>query len=84
MSQQVFPKHRDRSSNALIDENHEYLIVIAKEDCVASAGPNHGVDLNFDNGLTHTLSSASPVRAKARIAGGLFGDPTINNASFIS
>jgi hypothetical protein len=31
-------KHRDRRSNALIDERHEYLILVAKEDSKWGAG----------------------------------------------
>ena len=57
-------KHRDRPSNALIDEHHEYLILVAKEKCATAAGRKHGTDLNFDNGLTHTLSS--PTRLPPR------------------
>jgi hypothetical protein len=47
-------KHCDRRSNALIDEHHEYLVLVAKENCVAAAGRSYRTDLNFDNGLTHT------------------------------
>ena len=48
-------EHRDRRSNALIDEHHEYLVLIPKENCAAAAGHTYGTDLNFDNGLTHLL-----------------------------
>jgi hypothetical protein len=77
-------KHRDRRSNALINEHYEYLVLVAKEDCIAAAGTSDGTDLNFDDGLTHTSSSTTPLPAKARIAGDLFGDPPIISASFIS
>ena len=70
-------KHCDRRSNALIDEHHEYLVLVAKENCVAAAGRNHGTDLNFDNGLTHTSRSSTRLTAKARIALDLFGDPMV-------
>ena len=48
-------KHRDRRPNALIDEYHEYLVLIPKENGAAAAGHTHGTDLNFDDGLTHLL-----------------------------
>jgi hypothetical protein len=41
-------------STALIDEHHEYLILVAKENCGAAAGRRHRTDLNLDKGLTHT------------------------------
>ena len=47
-------KHCDCRSNALIDEHHEYLVLVAKENCVAAAGRSYRTDLNFDNRLTHT------------------------------
>jgi hypothetical protein len=40
----------------LIDEHREYLILVTKENCATAAGRSHGVDLNFDNGSTHTAS----------------------------
>ena len=52
-------KHRDRPSNALIDEHHEYLILVAKENCATVSGRSHRTDLNFDNGFTHTASLAT-------------------------
>jgi len=44
--------------NALIDEHHEYLILVTKENCATAAGRSHGADLNFDNGLTLRASNA--------------------------
>ena len=52
-------KHRDRRSNALINEHHEYLILVTKENCATAAGRSHGADLNFDNGSTDTASLAT-------------------------
>ena len=52
-------KNRDRPSNALIDEHHDYLILIAKENCATAAGRSHGADQNFDNGFTCTASLAT-------------------------
>src|SRR5580704_12251393 len=49
-------EHRDRRPNALIDDHHEYLVLVAKENCAAAAGCSHAADLHFDNGLTHTAS----------------------------
>src|SRR3979411_1238669 len=34
-------EHRDRRSNALIDEHHEYLILVAKENCAAATDRSH-------------------------------------------
>ena len=53
-------EHRDRRPNALIDEHHEYLVLVAKENCAAAAGRSYGTDVHFDNGLTHTASLYSP------------------------
>src|SRR6202022_4591325 len=61
-------EHRDRHSNALIDEHHEYLVLVAKENCAATAGRSHGADPHFDNGLTHTASLVTRLPAKIRIA----------------
>src|SRR6516225_8270118 len=78
-------KHRDRRSNALIDEHHEYLVLVAKEDCVAAAGRSHRTDLNFDNGFTHTSSSTarlpsfatSALKGSGCFAFGLFAMSTL-------
>jgi hypothetical protein len=70
-------EHRDRRPNALIDEHHEYLVLVAKENCAAAAGRSHGADLNFDNGLTHIASLAIRLHAKIRIAVRIVADPTI-------
>ena len=72
-------KHCDRFSNALIDEHHEYLVLVAKENCVAAAGRSYRTDLNFDNGLTHTQVHILGFPAKARVAAGRFGDLTIGS-----
>jgi hypothetical protein len=40
----AFHKHRNRSSYVLIDEHHEYLVLVAKENCVAAPGRNHGTN----------------------------------------
>src|SRR4029077_6407900 len=48
-------EHRDRRSNALIDEHHESLVLVAKKNRAAAAGHSHGADLHFDNGLTHII-----------------------------
>jgi hypothetical protein len=64
-------KHRDRPSNALIDEHHEYLILVAKENCATAAGRSHGTDLNFDNGFTHTASLATRTSIARQSAPGL-------------
>jgi hypothetical protein len=69
-------EHRDRRSDVLIDEHHEYLVLVAKENCEAAAGRSHGANLNFNNGLTHTASLAIRLRAKIRIAVRIVGDPT--------
>jgi hypothetical protein len=69
-------EHPDRRSNALIDEHHEYFVLVAKENREAAAGRSHGADLNFDNGLTHTTSLAIRLHAKIRIAVRIIGNPT--------
>jgi len=61
-------EHRDRRPNALIDEHHENLVLVAKENRAAAARSGYGADLHFDNGLTHTTSLAIRLHAKIRIA----------------
>jgi hypothetical protein len=39
--------------NALIDEHHENLVLVAKENRAAAAHRGYGADLHFDNGFTH-------------------------------
>src|SRR3984893_3258698 len=68
-------EHRDRRADALIDEHHEYFVLVAKENCAAAAGRSHGANLNFDNGLTHTASLAIRLHAKIRIAVRIVADP---------
>ena len=60
-------EHRDRRSNAPIDEHHEYLVLIAKKNCAAPADRSHGVDLNFDDRLTHTVNLTIHLHARIRI-----------------
>ena len=72
----VLHEHRNRRSDALIDEHHEYLVLVAKENCAAAAGRSHGANLNFDNGLTHTASLAIGLHAKIRIAVRVVAGPT--------
>jgi hypothetical protein len=55
-------EHRDRRPYALIDEDHESLVLIAKKNGEAAAGRSYGTDLHFDNGLTHTASLYSHSR----------------------
>jgi hypothetical protein len=55
-------EHRDRRPNALIDEDHESLFLVAKKNGEAAAGRSDGPDVHFDNGLTHTASLYSPSR----------------------
>jgi hypothetical protein len=70
-------EHRDRYSNALIDEHHEYLVLVAKENCAAAGGLCHGADPNFDNCLTHTcMSEAIRLYAKILVAARIVADPT--------
>src|ERR1700731_171372 len=72
----VLHEHRDRRSDALIYEHHEYLVLVAKENCPAAARRSHSANLNFDNGLTHTASLAIRLHAKIRIAVRIVADPT--------
>jgi hypothetical protein len=46
-------EHRDRRSNALIDEHYEYLVLRCQGKLRSR---RHGADLHFDNGLTQTAS----------------------------
>ena len=61
-------EHSDRRPNALIDEDHESLSLVAKKDGDAAAGRSYGTDLHFDNGLTHCASLAIRLHSKIRIA----------------
>src|SRR6202035_4428017 len=72
----VLHEHRDRRSDALIDEHHEYLVLVAKENCPAAAGRSHGANLNFDNPLTHTASLVIRLHAKMN-CGPHRADPTV-------
>jgi hypothetical protein len=55
-------EHRDRRPDALIDENDESLFLVAKKNGEAVAGRSYGMDVHFDNGLTHTASLYSHSR----------------------
>ena len=72
----VLHEHRDRRADALIDEHHEYLVLVAKENCAAAAGRSQSANLHFDNGLTHTASLAIRLHAKIRIAIHIVAGPT--------
>ena len=56
----VLHEHRDRRTNTLIDEHHEYLVLVAKKNCAAAAGRSQSTNLNFDNGLTSYCKSSYP------------------------
>jgi hypothetical protein len=60
-------EHRDCHPNALIDEHHENLILVAKEDRGAAAHSGHGADLHFDNRFTHIANLVTRLPAKIRI-----------------
>ncbi|MBV8277886.1 MAG: hemolysin III family protein [Verrucomicrobia bacterium] len=64
-------------TNALINEHHECLALIAEENCVAAASCNHGMDLNFDNGLTHTSSPLILFPGMLRIILGFAREATV-------
>jgi hypothetical protein len=51
-------EHTDRRPNALIDQDHENLFVIAKKHAAAAAVRSQSADLNFHYGLTHTECQA--------------------------
>ena len=67
-------EHRDRRPNALIDEHHENLILVAKEDRAAAAHRGYGADLHLDNAFTHIVNLVTRLPAKIRIAFNLSGD----------
>ena len=55
-------EHRDRRPNALIDEDHESLVLVTKKNGEATAGRSYGSDLHFDDGFAHTVRLYSPSR----------------------
>src|SRR5260370_29253817 len=55
-------EHRDRRPNALINEHHENLVLVAKKNRAAAARRSEAADLHFDNGLTHTAGPVIPSR----------------------
>ena len=69
-------EHRNRRPNALIDEDHESLFLVAKENGEAAAGRSYRTDLHFDNGLIHSASLPIRLHAKIRIAVRIIGNPT--------
>src|SRR5580692_10156887 len=60
-------EHRDRRPNALIDEHHENLVLVAKENREAGAHRGNGADLHFKNGFTHIQISFSPSRPRSEL-----------------
>ena len=64
----ALPEHRDRRPNALIDEHHENLILVAKENRAAPAHRGYGADLHCDNRFTHIANLVTRLPAKIRIA----------------
>jgi hypothetical protein len=61
-------EHRDRCPNALIDEHHENLVLVAKENRAALTHRGNGADLHFDNRFTHIPKLLTRLSAKIRIA----------------
>ena len=61
-------EHRDRRPNALIDEHHENLALVAKENRAAAAHRGYGADLYFDNGFTHIANLVTRLPVKIRFA----------------
>jgi hypothetical protein len=61
-------EQRDRQTNALLNVNHENLVLVAKKNRTAAAGRSEAADLHFDNGLTHTAGLVTSLPAKIRIA----------------
>src|SRR5580700_3942525 len=53
--------------NALIDEHHENLVLVAKENRATAAHRGYGADLHFDNGFTHITNLVTRLPAKIRI-----------------
>ena len=60
-------EHRDRRPNALLNVNHENLVLVAKKNRTGAAGRSEAADLHFDNGLTHTAGLVTRLPAKIRI-----------------
>ena len=60
-------EHRDRCPNALIDEHHENLVLVAKENRAAAAHRGYGEDLHFDIRFTHIANFVTRLPAKIRI-----------------
>jgi hypothetical protein len=56
----ALPEHRDRRPHAMVDEHHENLVLVAKENRVAVARRGYGADLHFDNGFTHIANLPPP------------------------
>jgi hypothetical protein len=64
-------EHRDRRPNALVDERHKNLVLVAKENHAALAHRGDGADLHFNNGFTHipNLLFAFPQRSELLLNG---------------
>src|SRR5260221_4800431 len=60
-------EHRDRRPNALINEHHENLVLVAKKNRAAAARRSEAADLHFDNGLTHTASLVIPFPPRSEL-----------------
>jgi hypothetical protein len=61
-------EHRDRRPNALVDEHHENLVLVAKENRATVAHRGNGSDLHFNNGFTHIPNLLTRLPLKIRIA----------------
>jgi hypothetical protein len=62
----ALPEHRDGRPHALVDEQHENLVLVAKENGVAIARRGYGADLHFDNGFAHIENLATRLPTKIR------------------
>ena len=60
-------EHRDRRPNALINEHHENLVLVAKKNRAAAPRRTEAADLHFDNGLTHTASLVIPFPPRSEL-----------------
>jgi hypothetical protein len=49
--QRALHEFRDRHPIALIDEHHNYRVLVAKDYCPTAADRSQGADPNVDNGL---------------------------------
>jgi hypothetical protein len=65
-------EHRDCRPDALIDEHHENLVLVAKENRAPVAYRGYGADLHFDDRFTHIANLLTRLPDRIRIA--LSGD----------